>query len=170
MSEDLRVRFATRDDVPSILDFIRGLAVFEREPVERVRTTPEDLVRDGFGDHPLFEVLLAERVTSEGARPIGFALFFPHYSTWEGRAGLYVEDLFVVEPERGSGAGRALLAALARLAHDRGWRRIDLSVLDWNPARGFYEALGMTHQEEWLTYRMEADAIARLAASAPAVE
>ena len=170
MSDDLRIRFATPDDATTILDFIRGLAVFEREPVDRVRAAPEDLVRDGFGDHPLFEILLVERRDGATLRPIGFALFFPHYSTWEGRPGLYVEDLFIVESERRRGAGRALLAALARIAHERGWSRIDLSVLDWNPARSFYEAHGMVHQAEWLSYRMEAEGIARLAAEAPRVE
>jgi GNAT superfamily N-acetyltransferase len=157
---DLTIRFATPTDAPAIVQLIRGLAAFEHEPLEHVHTTSDDLVRDGFGERPLFEALIAERA---GA-PVGFALFFPHYSTWEGRPGMYVEDLFVVEDERGTGVGRALLVALARIAHERGWPRIDLAVLDWNPARSFYEAHGMEHQREWLPYRMGADAIARLAA------
>lgn len=157
------VRFARPDDAASIVAFIRGLAEFEHEPLEQVHVTEADILRDGLGERRLFEALIAEQ---DGA-PVGFALFFPHYSTWEGRAGLYVEDLYVVPEARGGRAGHALLAALARVAHERGWPRLDLSVLDWNPARAFYEAHGMAHQVEWLPYRMEADAIARLAAEAP---
>ncbi len=154
------VRFARPEDASIIVAFIRGLAEFEHEPLEQVHVTEADILRDGFGERPLFEALIAE----QAGAPVGFALFFPHYSTWEGRPGLYVEDLFVVPAARASGAGHALLAALARVAHDRGWPRLDLSVLDWNPARAFYEAHRMTHQSEWLSYRMEADAIAALAA------
>lgn len=164
-SIETHVRFARPEDAETIIAFVRGLAVFERESPDRVHLTPEAILRDGFGERPVFEALLAEQ---EG-RAVGFALFFPNYSTWEGRPGLYVEDLFVAEDARGSGAGRALLAALARIARDRDWRRIDLSVLDWNPARAFYEAHAMGHQSEWLPYRMEADAIARLAEDAPEV-
>ena len=160
------IRFARPEDAETIIDFVRGLAVFEKEPPERVHLTPEAFRRDGFGARPVFESLIAEQ---EG-QPVGFALFFPNYSTWEGRPGLYLEDLFVTEEARGSGAGRALIAALARIAHERGWARLDLSVLDWNPARAFYEGLGMAHQHEWLPYRMEAEAIARLAADAPLIE
>lgn len=160
------VRFARPEDAATIIEFVRGLAVFEHEPPERVHLTPEAIRRDGFGPRPVFEALIAEQ---EGV-PVGFALFFPNYSTWEGSPGIYLEDLFVTEAARGSGAGKAILAALARIAHDRGWPRLDLSVLDWNPARAFYEAHGMAHQSEWLPYRMEADAIARLAAEAPPVE
>src|SRR5690606_22792752 len=92
---DLRIRLASPEDAPAIIELIRGLAVFEREAPERVRATPEDLVRDGFGERPYFEALIAERA----GRVIGFALFFPHYSTWEGRPGLFLEDLFVLEDE-----------------------------------------------------------------------
>lgn len=166
MPAHITVRFARPDDAETIIAFVRGLAVFERESPERVHLTPEAILRDGFGERPVFEALIAEQ---EGT-PVGFALFFPNYSTWEGRPGLYLEDLFVTEEARRTGAGRALLAALARIAHQRGWARLDLSVLDWNPARAFYESHGMAHQREWLPYRMEADAIARLAAEAPDIE
>lgn len=156
------VRPARPEDAETIIGFVRGLAVFEREQPERVHLTPEAVRRDGFGPDRVFEALIAE----QQGRAVGFALFFPNYSTWEGSAGLYIEDLYVTEEARGTGAGRALLAACARIAHERGWPRLDLSVLDWNPARGFYESLGMTHQQEWLPYRMEAEAIARLAREA----
>ena len=147
----IRVREATPDDAPHILRFIRGLAEFEGEPPETVRTTEQDIRAHGFGEAHHFETLIAEH---DGA-PIGMALFFPHYSTWEGRPALYLEDLYVEPEHRGAGAGFALMQRLAEIAHQRGWTRLDLSVLDWNPARRFYERLGMTHQPEWLTYRME---------------
>ena len=166
MPIETTVRFARPDDAETMIGFVRGLAVFEREPAERVHLTREAILRDGFGERPVFEAIIAE----QAGRPVGFALFFPNYSTWEGSPGLYCEDLFVAEAARGSGAGSALLTALARIAHDRGWPRLELSVLDWNPARAFYEAHGMAHQQEWLPYRMEADAIARLASDAPPVE
>lgn len=162
----LRIRPARPSDAAAIVEFVRGLARFEHEPVEQVRLTLADVWRDGFGPRPAFECLIVERLDGSVARPIGFALFFTNYSTWEGRPGIYIEDLFVIEEERSTGAGRALLAAVARLAERRGAARIDLAVLDWNPARGFYEGLGMAHQQEWLPYRMERDAIARLAAEA----
>lgn len=157
------VRPATPEDAATIVEFVRGLAAFEHEPLEQVRLTIEDVRRDGFGEQRSFGCLIAEQPSATGWRAVGFALFFPNYSTWEGRAGIYVEDIFVVEDARGTGAGRALLSALARLARDRGAARIDLAVLDWNPARGFYERLGFTQQTEWLPYRLEGDAIARLA-------
>jgi GNAT superfamily N-acetyltransferase len=161
-----RVRFARPDDASTIVEFVRGLAVFEREAPERVRITESDVLRDGFGEQPTFEAIIAE----QAGRPVGFALFFPNYSTWEGRPGLYLEDLYVLDEARGTGAGRALVAALALIAHQRDWRRIDLSVLDWNPARRFYESLGMAHQSEWLPYRLDGEAIARLASEAGEIE
>jgi GNAT superfamily N-acetyltransferase len=162
----LRVRPAVPADALAIVEFVRGLARFEHEPVEHVRLTEADVVRDGFGARPAFEVVIAERVREGVSTPAGFALFFPNYSTWEGRPGIYIEDLFVIDEERGSGVGRAILAAVAQIAWQRGAARVDLAVLDWNPARGFYEALGMAHQETWLPYRMEREAIARLASEA----
>ena len=164
----LRVRPAVPADAPAIVEFVRGLAEFEHEPLAQVHLTEADVLRDGFGERPSFECLIAEQLSEAGVRPVGFALFFPNYSTWEGRAGIYIEDLFVIDEERGSGVGRAILAAVAHIAWKRGAARIDLAVLDWNPARGFYEALGMVHQETWLPYRMEREAIARLASEATA--
>ncbi len=162
----VRVRWATADDASTIVRFIRGLAEFEREPASSVKITEADIVRDGFADRPSFEALIAE---SEGA-PIGFALFFMNYSTWEGTSGLYIEDLFVEEAARGTGAGRALMATASAIAEERGCARLELSVLDWNPARAFYERLGMSHQQEWLPHRLEAAGIEALAREAGSLD
>ncbi len=155
------IRSATADDVPLILEFIRALARFEKEP-DAVRTTQEDLLRDGFGERPQFEVLIAER----DEEPVGFALFFTTYSTWEGRPSLYLEDLFVIESARKHGVGRALMAKLAAICVERGYQRLELQVLDWNPAREFYHRLGMGHMDEWLPYRLSGQALHTLATEA----
>ena len=155
------IRPALPTDVETILRFIKGLAEFEHEPAA-VKTTPADLLRDGFGEHPKFEVLIAELDST----PVGFALFFHTYSTWEGRPGLYLEDIFVVEPARGAGVGRKLMAALAAIAVARGCARLELAVLHWNPAREFYHRLGMAHMDQWLPYRLTGDALHALAAEA----
>ena len=154
----ITIRSATPNDVPLILEFIKALARFENEP-DAVKTTPEDLLRDGFGEQPQFEVLIAER----DEEPVGFALFFTTYSTWEGRPSLYLEDLFVIDSARKHGAGRALMAKLAAICVERGYQRLDLQVLDWNPAREFYHRLGMGHMNEWLPYRLSGQALHALA-------
>ncbi|MDE2967665.1 MAG: GNAT family N-acetyltransferase [Chloroflexota bacterium] len=156
---DVIIREAVPDDAQTILDFIVGLAEFENEPRSTVEATVESIRRDGFGDDRLFETLIAERA----GQPLGMALFFPHYSTWTGTPALYLEDLFVTPEARGTGAGFALMQALAEIAEARGWKRLDLSVLDWNPARNFYHQLGMAHESEWLLYRLDAEGIANLA-------
>ncbi len=155
------IRPATRNDAAVILELIRELARFERAE-ESVHATVADLERDGWGDAPRFEALMAE---IDGA-PIGFALYFHNYSTWEGRAGIYLEDLYVKPESRGTGAGRRLMARLAAIAVERGCARLDLSVLDWNPARKFYASLGIGQLEEWLSYRAEGEVLATLAAEA----
>lgn len=155
---DIIVRPAIPADVETILAFIKGLAAFEHEP-DAVKATADDLLRDGFGAPPKFEVLLAERA----GKPVGFALFFPTYSTWEGRPSLYLEDIFVLEEERGGGVGYQLMKALAAIAVQRGCARLELSVLHWNPAREFYHRLGLAHQEEWLPYRISGEALKKLA-------
>lgn len=160
---ETRVRWATPEDASTVVAFVRGLAEFEHEPLEQVHLTEADVVRDAFGERPAFECLIAEQGPFEAPRAVGHAIFFPNYSTWEARAGIYVEDVYVVEDARRSGAGRALLAAIARLARERNAPRVDLAVLDWNPARGFYERLGFRQQQEWLPYRLDADGIAALA-------
>ena len=167
---DIRTRPARADDMTAVLRMIRELARFEKAE-DQVRTSEADLVRDGFAQHPCFEVLLAEWHEAGSAEPpaiIGFALFFQTYSTWEGRPGLYVEDIYVSEAARGLSAGRHLLAALAALAEARQCRRIDLSVLHWNPARGFYDELGFEPLSEWRPYRLTGSALAALAAEAAA--
>ena len=155
------VRPARPEDAATIVALVRELAVFEREPLSSVKLSEADILRDGFGATPRFELLVA----SLDGRVEGFALFFPNYSTWEGRAGIHVEDLYVREAARGHGLGRRLMAEIARLAVARGWPRIDLSVLHWNPARRFYERLAMDELTEWRIYRMNAAAIAHLAAT-----
>lgn len=154
----LLIRGATRADVGTLSRLVRALAAFERQP-DAVKASEADLLRDGFGATPRFEARLALR---HGAA-VGFTLFFTTYSTWEGRPGLYLEDIFVLEHARRLGVGRALIADLARLALERDYRRLDLSVLDWNPARGFYERLGIRENTGWLPYRVSGAALAALA-------
>ncbi|MGH7965300.1 MAG: GNAT family N-acetyltransferase, partial [Candidatus Binatia bacterium] len=139
----------------------KALAAFEREP-DAVKATADDLLRDGFGEQPKFEVLIAELDSA----PVGFALFFPTYSTWEGRPGMYLEDLFVAEQARGHDVGRKLMVALAAIAVARGCARLELAVLDWNPAQKFYRRLGMRHMQEWFPYRLTGEALQALAAEA----
>lgn len=154
----LIIRPAIAADVPTLLHFIKRLAAFERES-DAVKTTPEDLLRDGFGEQPKFETRIAEM---DGA-PVGFALFFSTYSTWEGTAGIHLEDIFVEESARGQGVGEQLMQMLAAIAVERGCARLELQVLDWNPAREFYQRLGMGHRQEWLSYRMSGEALQKLA-------
>jgi GNAT superfamily N-acetyltransferase len=154
------LRAATEADLGTIIELIRGLAEYEREP-GAVRLDPEELRRHLFGPRPYAEVVLAE--TGEGASA-GFALFFHNFSTWEGRPGIYLEDLFVRPEFRGHGYGRALLAELARLAVERGCARLEWAVLDWNePSIQFYRALGAVPMDEWTTFRVSGDALAKLA-------
>jgi GNAT superfamily N-acetyltransferase len=156
---EITVRFATADDVPLLLRFIRQLAVFERAP-DAVVTTEADLRHHGFGPERRFEAILAFL----DGEPAGCALFHSRFSTWLGRPGLYLEDLYVVEQARGRGVGRRLMTRLAAIAVERGWGRIDFHVLDWNPAREFYHRLGMEHLGAWLRYGGDEAALQRLAA------
>lgn len=155
----IAIRLAGPQDVAAILAMIHALAEFENER-DKVEATEADLRREGFGERPAFECLIAECA----GRPAGFALFFHNFSTWTGRKGVYLEDLFVHDWARGRGIGEALLRRLAALALERNCARLDLWVLHWNPARGFYERLGIEHMAEWLPYRCRGAALERLAA------
>lgn len=156
----LHLRPATRDDVPVILEHIRGLADYERLAHE-VRATEAQLRQALFGPQPAAEVLLAER----NGEPAGFALFFHNFSTFLGKRGLYLEDLFVRPAHRGHGVGRALLSALAAIAVARDCGRLEWSVLDWNaPAIGFYRQLGAVPMDDWTIFRLTGEPLAALAA------
>lgn len=160
-SEQILIRPAAMDDVGVILGFIRELADYERLSHE-VDATKTDLTEALFGARPYAEVILAE---ADGA-PAGFALFFHNFSTFRGRPGIYLEDLYVSPGYRGRGIGRALLGHLAALAVERGCRRLEWSVLDWNePAIGFYRSLGAVPMDEWTVFRLTGDALGQLAAS-----
>ena len=152
------IRTAQAPDAATIVRLIRELAVYEGL-LDQVQATEADILRDGFGERPRFACLLAE---VDGAA-VGFALYFDIYSTFEGRSGIFVEDLYVAESARGLGIGRQLLVRLAKLATERDGRRLDLFALHWNPARGFYERLGFRHNPDWLHYRLADDALTRLA-------
>jgi GNAT superfamily N-acetyltransferase len=158
--ENFAIREATRDDVPVILQLIRELATYERAPND-VTATENGLVDVLFGDKPAAEVRLA----FEGNTPVGFAVFFHNFSTWLGRPGVYLEDLFVKPDHRGKGYGRALLVDLAKIAKDRSCGRMEWAVLDWNdPAIQFYRKLGAKPMDEWTVFRLTRDGITKLAA------
>jgi GNAT superfamily N-acetyltransferase len=153
------IRPATRDDVSTILVFIRALAAYEREPDAAV-ATEEDLLRDGFGDNPYYSCLIAE----QDGRPAGFAFYFFDYSTWLGRPGLYLEDLFVHPEFRGLGIGKALLQRVAAIAVEKGCARMKWEVLDWNtPAIDFYAAMGAEFLDTWRNVCVKGEALHRLA-------
>ncbi|MGI5203625.1 N-acetyltransferase family protein [Spirillospora sp. CA-108201] len=153
------IRYATAGDVPEILRLVRELAEYERA-LHEVKAT-EDQLRDRlFGDAPKVFAHVAEH----DGRVVGFAVWFLTFSTWNGTHGIYLEDLFVEPEHRGHGYGKALLTELARVADDRGYGRVEWSVLDWNePAIGFYKALGARPQDEWTVYRLTGDALTRAA-------
>lgn len=150
------------DDADTLLELVKALALYEKEP-EAVQATADDLRRAGTGPRPYFEAIIAEL----DGRPAGFALYFHNFSTWTGRPGLYLEDLFVHEWARGHGIGRKLMAECARIAKARGCGRLDLWVLHWNPTREFYHRLGIEHMKDWLPYRADAKGIERLAGETP---
>jgi GNAT superfamily N-acetyltransferase len=162
----ISIRPAVKADVGQILKFIHALAVYEREP-DAVRATEADLLEHGFGESPYYSCLMAEL---DGA-PAGFALFFYDYSTWLGRPGLYLEDLFVFPENRGVGVGKALLQRLAQIALEKGCARMKWEVLDWNsPAIDFYNAMGAEIQKEWLNVRLSGEGLRRLATGGAATD
>ena len=155
------LRIATAADVPLILHFIRLLARYEK--LEHHVVATEESIREClFGPRPYAEVVFAEL----DGKAVGFALFFPTFSTFVGRPGIYLEDLYVLEDVRGKGVGRQLLSHLARLTVERGWGRLDWAVLDWNaPAIGFYQRLGAQMLSDWRICRLTGEALEALAES-----
>jgi GNAT superfamily N-acetyltransferase len=157
------IRLATATDVPLILELIRALAAYEREP-DAVHATEADLLRDGFGPKPCFECLIAE---NEQGHSTGFALYFYNYSTWRGRQGIHLEDLFVLPEFRGQGIGKALLARVAARAAEQGCVRLQWDVLEWNQtAIDFYQGMGARFLDEWRIMRVNDEAIHALAGTA----
>jgi GNAT superfamily N-acetyltransferase len=151
LSSSLQIRPATPDDVELIFSLIVELAEYERA-ADQVRGDPELLTEALFGEHPVAEALIAER----HGGPIGFALFYVTFSTWECRPGLWLEDLYVPPEHRRGGVGRALLSAVAAIALARGCSRLEWTALDWNePALGFYEKLSARRLDDWVTHRLD---------------
>ncbi|QMU79203.1 GNAT family N-acetyltransferase [Streptacidiphilus sp. PB12-B1b] len=157
------IRTATAADVPAIHAMVRELADYERALDEAVAT--EQQVRDAlFGPHPAAFAHIAEDDTTGSV--VGFALWFLNFSTWKGVHGLYLEDLYVRPEARGGGHGKALLATLARICTERGYERLEWSVLDWNqPSIGFYKALGAFPMDEWTVFRLTGEPLALLGAN-----
>ena len=158
MSQMMTIRPAEEKDCGIILDFIRGLAEYERMSDQVVAT--EELLREWIFEKKKAEVLFA----CEGEKPVGFALFFHNFSTFLGRAGIYLEDLFVFPEYRGRGNGRALLKRLAQITVERGCGRLEWACLDWNkPSIDFYLSLGAVPMEEWTVYRLTGDTLNAMA-------
>jgi GNAT superfamily N-acetyltransferase len=162
VNDGLTVRPARRSDVPAVVAMVHELAAYERAPDECLLTA-EQLDEALFAEHPAVFGHVAVDATGE---PVGMMLWFLNFSTWAGVHGIYLEDLYVRPDARGSGAGRALLAALARLCVERGYERLDWWVLHWNPAREFYHAIGAVAMDEWIPYRLTGEPLRRLAAQA----
>ncbi|AVQ05673.1 TPA: GNAT family N-acetyltransferase [Xanthomonas vasicola pv. zeae] len=155
-----QIRSATPDDVPLLHELITALAVYEREP-DAVKASLEDLRTSLFGEGATAHALICE----QDGQALGFAVYFFNYSTWLGRNGLYLEDLFVRPQARGKGAGLALLRHLAQLAVQRGCGRFEWSVLDWNqPAIDFYQAVGARPMDGWTVYRLDGERLVAFAA------
>jgi GNAT superfamily N-acetyltransferase len=157
--KDFEIKPATEGDTPLVLNFIKKLAVYEKL-AHKVTATESALRETLFGDRPYAEVVIGYH----GGEPVGFALFFHNYSTFLGKPGIYLEDLFVDEEHRGKGFGKALLIHLARLTKERNCGRLEWSVLNWNePAINFYKALGAAHVNEWTVFRLTGAALEELA-------
>jgi GNAT superfamily N-acetyltransferase len=161
--QDARIQIipATPADVPVLLDLIRGLAAYEKLSHE-VSATAEGLQAALFGPRPAAEAILA-RLADPAATPVGFAVFFHNFSTFLGRPGIYLEDLFVLPEHRSKGIGKALLLHISALAHERGCGRLEWAVLDWNrPAIEFYRTLGARPMDEWTVFRLTGEPLAKL--------
>lgn len=156
---EVHIRSATAVDAALILGFIRELAIYERAE-SSVQTDEAGIRASLFGADARAQALICER----DGQAIGYAVYFHNYSTWLGRNGIYLEDLYISPEHRGSGAGKALLQYIARLAVAQGCGRFEWSVLDWNtPAIDFYKAAGAVAQDEWTVYRLQGDALRRFA-------
>jgi GNAT superfamily N-acetyltransferase len=159
MGAMIRIAAASERDVSLILKFIRDLAEYEKLS-HLVVATEENIRQHVFGPNPVAEVLLAYW----DGEPVGFALYFRSFSTFLGQAGFYLEDLFVEPAQRGKGIGKALLIRLAQIAVERGYGRVEWSVLDWNaPSIEFYRSLGAVPMKEWTGYRLTGEPLSRLA-------
>ncbi|PRA12615.1 GNAT family N-acetyltransferase [Arthrobacter sp. MYb211] len=155
-----RIREARLADCPRILDLIHELAVYEKEP-DAVKNTVADLEEHLFGEDPKVFTHVAE---DESGLLVGIAMWFPTYSTWEGRHGIHLEDLYVQESERGKGTGTALLRTLAQICVARGYRRLEWAVLDWNaPAIAFYDSIHSSTMDGWSTRRLDGPALEEMA-------
>ncbi|SDL08568.1 GNAT family N-acetyltransferase [Streptomyces indicus] len=153
------IRTATPADIPVIHRFVRELAEYEKAP-EEAKATEEQLHTALFGEQPAAYSLIAE---NEAGEPVGFCVYFLNFSTWRGVHGIYLEDLYVSPAARGGGHGKALLTELARICVERGYGRLEWSVLDWNtPSIAFYESLGARPQDEWTVYRLADEALEKL--------
>ena len=158
---NLTIRPADPSDIPQILQFVHELAVYEKEP-DAVEATEADLQRALFGQNANVFGLIAEL----DAKPVGFAVYFFNFSTWLGRNGIYLEDLYVTPETRGHGVGKALLHELAKIAVARNCGRVEWSVLNWNePAIQFYRSIGAGPQDEWTVYRLTGDALQKFASN-----
>ncbi len=155
----IHIRRATPLDVPIILTFIHELATYEKL-ADQVVATEDDLHVALFGERPVIEAVIA----TNGDEPVGYALFFPTFSTFLGKPGMYLEDVYVRPAARGLGIGRKLLEHLARITVQRGWGRLEWSVLDWNePSIAFYKKLGAKPMDEWTVFRLTGEALCQLA-------
>jgi len=157
----LKIRSAVVEDAALILKFITDLAIYEKAE-EQVEASAEDIAASLFAENATAKALICE---ADG-EAIGYAVYFYNYSTWQGKNGLYLEDLYVTPEARGIGAGKALLQQLARIAVENGCGRFEWSVLDWNePAINFYRSIGALPQDEWIKYRLDGDALTQFAES-----
>ncbi len=156
---NITIRNASIEDAPLILNFVKALATYEKAEFE-VTATPEEIEQSLFGEGSKADALIC----SIDQQPVGIAVYFYNYSTWLGKPGLYLEDLFISPEYRGSGAGKALLKHLAKIAVSKNCPRFEWSVLDWNtPAIEFYKGLGAKPQDEWIKYRLSGDALTKFA-------
>lgn len=157
----ITIREAVANDAKTIYDFINELAIYEKEP-DAVKTTVEETKEKIFGEKSTVKAIICE----ENAIAIGMAVYFYNYSTWLGKNGIYLEDLYVSESKRGLGAGKAMLKYLAKKALEENCGRFEWSCLDWNtPSRNFYESIGAKSQDEWIGYRLEGESLINFAKS-----